>query len=92
MLMHPDRGMRLPRRVSYLALLLASVLGLGLLPTGRSTLPAAWGQEAPETTSPHSTETTAPETTGPTSTECRNHHRDGHYRALFTTDNGRGCG
>jgi hypothetical protein len=68
MLMHPDRGMRLPRRVSYLALLLASVLALGLLPTG-STLPAAWGQEAPATTSPDSTETTAPETTGSTSTE-----------------------
>jgi hypothetical protein len=65
--MHPDRGTRLPRRVSYLALLLASLLGLGLLPTG-STLPAAWGQEAPETTSPDSTETTAPQTTGSTST------------------------
>ena len=69
MLMRPDRGMRLPRRVSFLALLLASLLGLGLLPTGRSTLPAAWGQEAPETTSPDSTETTAPETTGSPSTE-----------------------
>ena len=76
MLLRPDRGTRLPRRVSYLALLLASLLGLGLLPTGRSTVPAAWGQEAPETTSPDSTETTspdstettAPETTGSTST------------------------
>jgi cytoskeletal protein RodZ len=68
MLMHPDRGMRLPRRVSYLALLLAALLGLGLVPIGQSTLPAAWGQEAPETTSPDSTDTTAAATTESTST------------------------
>jgi hypothetical protein len=68
MLLRPDRGMRLLRRVSYLALLLASLLALVLLPIGRSAVPAAWGQEAPETTSPDSTETTAPGTTGSTST------------------------
>ena len=68
MLMHPDRGMRLPRHVSYLAFVLALLLGLGLLPIGDSAIPAAWGQEAPETTSPDSTETTAPGTTASTST------------------------
>ncbi len=66
--MRPDRGMRLPRHVSYLALLLAPLLSLGLLPIGDSTATAAWGQEAPQTTGADSTETTAPETTESTST------------------------
>jgi hypothetical protein len=65
----PARGMRLPRHVSYLALLLAALLGLGLFPIGDGTATAAWGQGTPQATSPDSTETTAPETTVPESTE-----------------------
>ena len=68
MLMHPHRGRRLPRHVSYLALLLAPLLGLSLLTVGDSVTAAAWGQDAPPTTSPDSTDTTAPETTASTST------------------------
>jgi hypothetical protein len=64
----PNRGMRVPRYAFYLALLLIPLLGLGLFPIGDGTGVAAWGQEAPQTTSPDSTQTTAPETTESTST------------------------
>jgi hypothetical protein len=69
MLMRPDRGRRLPRHVFYLALLLAPLLGLSLLTIGDSVTAAAWGQDAPPTTSPDSTDPTTPETTASTSTE-----------------------
>jgi len=69
MLMRPDRGMRLPRYVPYLTLLLVSLLGLSLLPMGGSAAAATWRQEAPPTTGPAGVETTEPTTTEPTTTE-----------------------
>ena len=47
---------------------MASVLGLGLVQISENTA-AAWAQEAPQTTSPDSTETTTPQTTAPETTE-----------------------
>ena len=68
MLMRSDRGMRLPRYVPYLTLLLISLLGLSLLPIGGSAAAATWRQEAPPTTGPAGVETTEPTTTESTST------------------------
>jgi hypothetical protein len=69
MLMRPGRDRQLPRHVSYLALLLVPLLGLSLLSIGGSVSAAAWGQDAPASTSPDSTDTTTSETTTSTLAE-----------------------
>jgi hypothetical protein len=67
MLMRPGRGVQVPRHVSYLALLLAPLLGLGL-PMRDTAAAAGWRQEAPQTTGPGGVETTVPPTTKFTAT------------------------
>ena len=65
--MRPGRGVQVPRHVSYLALLLAPLLGLGL-PIGNTAATAGWRHEAPQTTGPGGVETTVAPTTEFTAT------------------------
>jgi hypothetical protein len=51
MLMRPGRGVQVPRHVSYLALLLAPLLGLGL-PMGGTAAAAGWWQESGQLVDP----------------------------------------